>query len=141
MSRLPYRGSIALAAVVVVLLTSRPADAQVGGPGPPRQHGGFMRGLIVGAWVDRADKSSAEWHLEHRQAKLRRDAERGNAVAADRDVRRIDRLQNRIEIDEWLLQKNLYDCTGYYPFPVRLDRQTYCAIGQYHTPPRPPGRW
>ena len=42
MSRLQCRGSIAGAAVVVALLSSRPADAQVGvDPGPPRERGGF----------------------------------------------------------------------------------------------------
>ena len=52
MSRLQCRGSIARAAVVVALLSSRPADAQLGvDPGPPREHGGLLNTFITGVHV------------------------------------------------------------------------------------------
>src|SRR5258708_25245243 len=142
MSRLPYRGLIALTAVVVVLLSSRPAGAQVVGvPSPPRQHGGLLSDLVTGAWYDRTNQVLAERHLPWRQEKLNRDAARGNSVAVNRDVRRIDNLQYRIAVDEWLIRKNSCQELGYYPYPLRLDPITYCAIAQYRPPPRPPGRW
>jgi hypothetical protein len=97
--------------------------------------------LITGAWIDHTAAASAEWHIGHQQAKLHHNAAHGDWAAANNNARRIDLLQNRIMVNEWLVQKNLYDCTGYYPFPRLLDPQTYCAIAQYHTPPRPPGRW
>jgi hypothetical protein len=137
MSRLQCRGSIGLAAVVVALLSSRPADAQVVVPGSPRQHGGLLRDLTTGAWYDRANQANAERCLQYRQEKLRRDAERGNSVAVDCDVRRIDNLKHRIMVDEWLIRKNSCQEPGYYPYPVRLDPMTYCAIAQYRVPPRP----
>jgi hypothetical protein len=137
MSRLQCRGPIALAAVVVALLSSRPADAQVVVPGPPRQHGGLLRDLNTGAWYDRANQAHAERCLQHRQEKLRRDAERCDSAAVDYDVRRIDNLQHRIVVDEWLIRKNSCQESGYYPHSVRLDPITYCAIAQYRVPPRP----
>jgi hypothetical protein len=140
MSRLQYRGSISLAAVVVVLLSSRAAEAQVVVPGPPRQHGSLLRDLTTGAWYDRANQANAERRLRYRQEKLRRDAERGDSAAVDCDVRRIDDLKYRIVVDEWLIRKNSCQELGYYPYPVRLDPITYCAIAQYRSPPRPPDR-
>ncbi|MDR3635971.1 MAG: hypothetical protein P4L84_19370 [Isosphaeraceae bacterium] len=142
MSRLPYQGSIALTAVVVVLLSSRPAGAQVVVvPSPPRQHGGLLSDLVTGAWYDRANQASAEHHLRWRQEKLNRDAAWGNPAAVNYDVRRIDSLQYRIVVDEWLIRKNSCQELGYYPYPLRLDPISYCAIAQYRIPPRPPGRW
>ncbi len=79
MSRLRYRGSITLAAVVVALLASRPAAAQVVVPAPARQHDGLANGLITGSWYDRANQADAEWHLQHRQQMLNRDVQQGNS--------------------------------------------------------------
>ncbi len=107
MSRLQCRGSIAGAAVVVALLSSRPADAQVGvDPGPPREPGGLCNNLLTGVEYDIVNQELAEHRLQHLQAKLRADAERGDMAAVDCDVRRIDNLKYRIAIDEWLIRWN-----------------------------------
>jgi hypothetical protein len=120
MSRLQCQGSIALTAVVVALLSSRPADAQVVvDPGPPRQPVGLLNSLVTGVWYDVVNQAKAEHRLPHLQAKLSRDAERGDLAAVDCDVRRIDKLKYRIAVDEWLIRKNSLQCTGYYP--IRFD--------------------
>ena len=129
MSRLQGRGSIARAVVVVALLSSRPADAQISDdPGPPREPGGLVNNLLTGVQYDIANQAMADKHLRHVQAKLRRDAERGHVAAVDRDVRRIDGLKYRIVVDEWLIRKNSLCNPGYYPYPLRLDAMSCAAI-------------
>jgi hypothetical protein len=135
MSKLQCRGSIALAAVAVALLWSRAADAQIGfDPGPPREPGGLCNNLLTGVQYDLVNQAKAEWRLQHVQAKLRRDAERGNSAAVDRDVRRIDNLRYRIVVDEWLIRKNMLCDPGYYPHPLRMDAASCAAIAQAARP-------
>ena len=68
MSRLRCRGSIAQAAVVVALLWSRPADAQVGvDPGPPREPGGLVNNLLTGVQYDIVNQAKAEHRLQYLQ--------------------------------------------------------------------------
>ena len=135
MSRLQCRGSIALAAVVVALLSSRPADAQVSNdPGPPRQPGGLLNNLVTGVQYDIVNQAKAERRLQYLQAKLRRDAERGHSAAVDRDVRRIENLRYRIVVDEWLIRKNSLCDPGCYPYPLRMDAMSCAAIAQAARP-------
>jgi hypothetical protein len=144
MSRLQCRGLIALAAVMVALLSSRPADAQLGAqigidPGPPREPGGCLNNLITGAYYDIANQAHAEKQLRHVQEKLRRDTERGCVAASDRDVRRIDNLTYRIAMDEWLIRWNMRQNPGFYP--IRTDPVSCAAIAQAGQPvssPYPP---
>ena len=131
MPNVQCRGSIALAAVVVALLWSRPAAAQVG---PPHGHGGSWNNLVTGTYVEIIDQAKAERRLEHLEAKLRRDAARGNAAAAERDALRIAKTRFRIGVDEWLIRYNSCQQLGPYPDPICLDPQTLEAIGQYRRP-------
>ena len=131
MPKLRCRGSNALAAVVVALLWSRPTAAQVG---PPHGHGGLWNNLVTGTYVEIVDQAKAEQRLEHLEAKLRRDAARGNAAAAERDARRFARSRFRIGVDEWLIRYNSCQQLGPYPDPICLDPQTLEAIGQYRRP-------
>ncbi len=131
MPNLQCRGSIVLAAVVVALLWSRPTAAQVG---PPHGHGGLWNNLVTGTYVEIVDQAKAEQRLEHLEAKLRRDAARGNAAAAERDARRIAKTRFRIGVDEWLIRYNSCQQLGPYPDPICLDPQTREAIGQYRRP-------
>src|SRR4051812_11624960 len=78
MSNLQSRGSIALAAVAIALLWSRPAAAQVG---PSHGHGNVRDNVVTGAYIDIIDRANAERRLEHLEVKLRRDAGEGNAAA------------------------------------------------------------
>ena len=137
MSRLQCRGAIAGAAVVVALLSSSPADAQVGvDPGPPREPGGLLNNLLTGVEYDIVNQALAEHRLQHLQAKLRRDAERGHIAAVDRDVRRIDNVKYRITIDEWLIRWNSREYPGFYP--IRTDAVSRAAIAQAtHPTPAP----
>ncbi len=136
MSRLQCRGSIAWVAVVVALLSSRPADAQiVGDPFPARRPDSLYNALITGAEYDILNQAHAEHQLQKVQAKLRSDVERGDSAAAACDVRRIDNLRFRIVVDEWLIRKNLYDCSGPYPYPLRLDPITCAALADARRPP------
>jgi hypothetical protein len=137
MSRLQCRGSIAGAAVVVALLSSRPAHAQVGvDPGPPREHGGLLNNLITGVEYDILNQAMAEHRLQKLQAKLRHDAERGDSAAVDCDVRRIDNLKYRIVIDEWLIRWNSRQYPDFYP--IRTDAVSRAAIAQAtHPTPAP----
>jgi hypothetical protein len=139
MSRIQCRGSIAMAAVVVALLSSRPANAQVGfDPGPPREPGGLLNNLVTGVQYDRVNQAKAEWHLQCLQGKLRRDAERNNSAAVDRDVRRIDNLRYRIVVDKWLIRKNSLQDPGWYPYPIRMDAISCAAIADVARPPHAP---
>jgi hypothetical protein len=140
MSTLQCRGSIALAAVVVALLSSRPADAQVGvDPGPPRESGGLVNRVVTGVSYDIVNQGLAEHRLQNRQAKLRRDAERGDAAAVDRDLCRINDLKYRIAMDEWLIRWNSLQNPGFYA--IRPDPVSRAAIAQATHPiptPYPP---
>src|SRR5947199_265948 len=95
MPNLQGRGSIALATVAVALLWSRPAPAQVGSPHSP---GSSWNNLVTGTYIEITDQSMAERRLEHLEAKRRRDAAQGDAVAAERDTRRITRTRFRIGV-------------------------------------------
>jgi hypothetical protein len=131
MPNLQCRNSIALAAVVVALLWSRPAAAQVG---PPNGRGGLWNSLVIGTNVEITDQAMAERRLGYLEAKLRRDAARGNAAAAERDAFRIARTRFRIGVDEWLIRYNSCQQLSPYPDPICLDPQTRAAIGQYRRP-------
>jgi hypothetical protein len=129
MSRLHCKGSIAGAVVVVALLSSRPADAQVGvDPGPPREHPGCLNAVITGAEYDIVNVAMAERRLQNLQAKLRRDAEQGVNAAADCDARRIANVNYRIAIHEWLIRWNLRQYPDFYP--IRTDAVSAAAIAQ-----------
>ena len=139
MSKLQCRGSIAPAAVVLALLWSSAADAQVGVvPGPPREPGGLLNNLVTGVQYDLVNQAKAERRLQHLQAKLRRDAEGRNSAAVDRDVRRIGNVKYRIVVDEWLIRKNSLLDPGCYPYPIRMDAMSCAAIAQYRRPPQAP---
>ena len=131
MPNLQGRGSIALAAVAVALLWSRPAAAQVG---PPHGHGSLWNNLVIGTTFETMDRAKAERRLEHLEVKLRRDAARGDAAAAERDALRIAKTRFRIGVDEWLIRYNSCQQLGPYPDPICLDPQTRAAIGQYRRP-------
>jgi hypothetical protein len=129
MSRLQCRGSIARAAVVIAVLSSRPAEAQVGvDPGPPREHAGLLKTLANGAYFDKANLALAEHRLEHLQAKLRHHAEQGNTAAVGRDVCHIENTQYCMAIHEWLYLWNMRQYPGFYP--VRTDAISLAAIAQ-----------
>ncbi len=140
MSTLQRRGSIARAAVVIALLWSMPANAQVGvDPGPPREPGGFCNNVLTGVEYDHVNQALAEWRLQKLQAKLRRDAERGDTGAVGCDVRRIDNVRYRIVIDEWLIRWNSRQYPCFYP--IRTDPMSCAAIAQATHPipvPYPP---
>jgi hypothetical protein len=137
MSRLQCRGSIAGAAIVVALLSSRPAEAQVGvDPGPPREHPCLLRAVITGAEYDILNEALAERCLEHLQAKLRNDAERGDVAAVDHDAYRIDKVKYRIAMHEWLARWNMRQYPDFYP--IRTDAVSCAAIAQAtHPTPAP----
>jgi hypothetical protein len=130
MFRLQCRGSIAGAAVVVALLSSRPADAQVVGvdPGPPREHRTLCRDVITGAEYDVLNVAGAEHRLQNLQAKLRRDSELGDTAAVDHDLHRIDNVRYRIAIHEWLVRWNSREYPCFYP--IRTDEVSCAAIAQ-----------
>ncbi len=137
MSRLQYRGSIAVAAVVFALLWSRPADAQIGvDPGPPREPGGLLNNLITGVKYDIVNQALAEHHLQILQAKLRYDTERGDRAAVDHDVRQIDKIKYRIVMDEWLIRWNSRQYPDFYP--IRTDPVSCAAIAQATHPTQAP---
>jgi hypothetical protein len=137
MSRLQCRWSIAVAAVVVTLVWSRAADAQIGvDPGPPREPGGLCNAFITGVYYDVANQALAEHCLQHRQAKLKRDAERGDRAAVDCDVRRIDNLMYRIAMDEWLIRWNSRQYPCFYT--IRTDAVSRAAIAQATHPTQVP---
>jgi hypothetical protein len=137
MSSLQCRGSIAGAVVLVALLSSRPAGAQVGvDPGPPREPGGLYNALVTGVYYDVANQALAEHRLQKLQAKLRSDAERGDMAAVECDVRRIDNVKYRIVIDEWLIRWNSRQYPCFYP--IRTDAVSMAAIAQAtHPTPAP----
>src|SRR5262245_17334672 len=120
MSSIPCRGWIALAGALLALFASRGADAQVvvppGAIPPPTEHfgSGPLSDLIIGANFELMDQAHAERKLCHLEAKLQRDAARGDWAAVERDRCQIDRLRYRISVDEWLIRKNRLQPPGYY---------------------------
>jgi hypothetical protein len=135
MPKLQCRGSIAQAALVVALLWSRSADAQVGVyRGDPREPGGLVNNLVTGVQYDIVNQAKAERRLQHVQAKLMRDSERGRPTAVERDARRIESLRYRIVVDEWLIRKNLLLDPGCYPYPLRMDAMTCEAMALVRRP-------
>ncbi len=134
MSLLQCRGTIAGTALVVALLSSRPTNAQIGYPFPMQSPPDMSSPFVTGVWYDAANQAKAERQLQHAQAKLGRDAERGDSVAVDSDVRRIERYRFRIVVDEWLIRKNSLQEPGCYPFPICLDPMSCAAIAQYTRP-------
>jgi hypothetical protein len=144
MFTLPCRGSIALAAVVVVLLSSRAADAQCFAPGRHRQPCGcaevLVRGndLINGVKYDRVNQKLAVHRLQHLEAKLRSDSERGCPAAVNRDVRQIEYTRYRISMDEWLIRWNSQQDPCFVPAPLRLDCLSSAAIADATRPPGAP---
>ncbi len=139
MSTLQCRGSIALAALVVALLSANPADAQVtNDPGPPREPGGLVNNLLTGVAYDVANQAAAEHRLDYVHEKLRRDAARGHADAVYHDRRTITNLHYRIVVDEWLIRKNSLCNPGNYPFSLRLDPISCAALADVVRPPGAP---
>lgn len=126
MSRLSCRGSIGGAAIVVALISSGVADAQVVVVPSPRQPKSYGNPWITGAQYDIVNQAQAERRLQKLQAKFRGDAERGDSAAADRDARRIANVGYRIVVDEWLIRKLSLQDPGCYPF--RIDAMSYDAI-------------
>src|SRR3954447_4281843 len=119
MCRLQCRGSIARAAIVVALLSSRAADAQgVFDPGPTQAHGYQWYVKNSGVQLELSHQAKAERRLQKLEAKLGQDAGRGDADAVDCDARRIDNARFWIAVDEWLIRKHLLLDPGYYP--IRL---------------------
>lgn len=136
MSRLQCRGSIAQAALVVALLSLRPADAQViVDPGSPREPGGLLNNLVTGVQYDIVNQAVAERRVQQLEAKLRRDTERGDRASADRDVRWIERYRFRIAVDEWLIRKNSLVDPGCYP--LLIDPCSRAAIAESTRPVQP----
>ena len=113
----------------------------------PREHGGLLNDLVTGVQYDIVNQAKAERHLQNVQEKLRRDAERGDSAAVDRDARRIDSLKYRIVVDEWLIRQNSLQDPGCYPYPLRPDPMSCAAVAEAARPagfpisPQPrPGR-
>jgi hypothetical protein len=95
--------------------------------------------VITGVEYDIVNQALAERRLEKLQAKLRRDAERGDMAAVDCDVRRIDNVKYRIVIDEWLIRWNSRQYPDFYP--IRTDAVSCAAIAQAtHPTPSPPSQ-
>jgi hypothetical protein len=92
--------------------------------------------LVTGVEYDILNQTLAEWRLQKLRAKLKRDAERGDAFAVNCDVRRIDNVKYRIVIDEWLIRWNSRQYPGFYP--IRTDAVSLAAIAQAATPTRVP---
>ena len=130
---------MALAVVVVAMLSSRPANAQLlYDPSPTPQPGGLLNDLITGVWYDVLNQEKAERRLETVQDKLSRDAERCDSAAVERDARRISALQHRIAVDEWLIRKNSLQEPGCYPHALWLDPVSCAAIADAARPSPPP---
>ncbi len=133
MSRLQCRGSIAGVALVVALLSSRPAAAQVGvNPGPPRESQGVVRGLVTGVTYDVVNMELAEKKLLRLEAKYRRDAERGHEGALKHDVRHIENTRYRIAIEDWVIHWNRLQYPPFYA--IRNDSVSTAAIIQAACP-------
>jgi hypothetical protein len=127
---------IAGAVIVVALLSSKAADAQIIHPGPPGDHWSWWDTCVPGVHYDIANQAMAEHRLHHLQAKLRRDVERGDTAAADRDAHRIDMVKYRIAIDEWLIRWNRLQDPCFTP--LLTDATSRAAIAQAASPAPPP---
>jgi hypothetical protein len=125
---------IALAALLVALISSKKSDAQVYAVGPPRESGTPLNELVTGVKYDRINQALAFHRLERLQAKIRVDAERGDPAAVNRDARRITSTRYRISIDEWLIQKNSLQEPCFYPAPIPTDQLTCEAIAAASRP-------
>lgn len=113
MRRALSRGLIPLAALVVVLLSSRPADAQVYGvPGPPRQHGGMFHALATGSWYEMMAQKHAERRIQRLQTRLG-----GDPAAAGCDINRIDNLRFSIMVDSMVIGMTSSPEYGYCRHP------------------------
>jgi hypothetical protein len=113
MSMLQRRCSIALATIVVGLLSSRGAEAQFNYPpsptGPPLN---FFYLLNTRLWWEGADKV----HAEHKLQKLQAGVAPGYCYASDHESRRINNLMHRVAVDQWLCRKGLLQDPGCYPY-------------------------
>ncbi len=138
MSRMQCRGWIVLAGVVVALLSSTPAKAQVVGidPGPPRESRTKLNDVITGVYYDVKNQALAEHRLQYLEAKLRRDAELGDAAAVKRDTCQIDNLRYRIAMDEWLIRWNSREYPCFYT--IRHDQFSRIAMAQATHPIQSP---
>ncbi len=138
MSLLPCRRLIALAAIFVVLVSSRSADAQHSDAkyyanGQPQESGTVLNEVITGVKYDRINQALAVHRLQRLEAKIRRDAERCDPAAVDRDARQITSLRYRISIDEWLIRKNSLQEPCFYPGPIPSDALSCAAIAAAST--------
>ncbi len=97
-------------------------------PGPPREHPGCVNAVITGAEYDIVNVKLAQKRLHHLQAQLRADAEQGDMVAVDHDIHKIDNVNYRIAIHEWLILWNLRQYPCFYP--IRTDEVSCAAIAQ-----------
>jgi hypothetical protein len=133
MSAFHCRGSIIGTAVVIALLSSRPAAAQIGvDPGPPRERRSLCRDIITGAEYDVVNVELAQHRLRCYQEKLMRDSELGDMAAVNDDLRRIGNVRYRIAIHEWLILWNSRQYPCFYP--IRTDECSLEAIAQAATP-------
>lgn len=155
MSSFQCRGSIAWAALVIALIASSPADAQVVvPPGVAVVPGvGVIPGVVVapsmppeppclanfyiGYWYDVANQAHAEKQLRYLHGKIERDAERGDQAAVERDRSRIYYNKYRVAVAEALIRINLQEQPVYYPPPLCLDPYTRAALGDVARPPDP----
>jgi hypothetical protein len=117
---------------MVALLSSTPADAQVVVAPAPREPLGLLYPLGTGIPYDVVNQAKAERRLHHLQGKLRRDAERGDPAAVDRDAWWIANVKQRIAVDEWLIRKNSCQDPGCYP--LRIDAMSLAAIADAARP-------
>jgi hypothetical protein len=142
MSTIQCRGSIALATVVVALLSSGAADAQVIDRGPLPHPANLWNVNYPGPLVEIVDQKKAERRLQRLQARLGLDTQRGDSVAVARDVYRIEVAKHRISMDEWLIQKNTDHEPCFSPYPFPLDAMSCIAIADARRPPgAPPHVW
>lgn len=126
MTRMQRRAALAGAVAIAALCAPRSASAQ-NTLGAPMAH-------------EFADRARTEHRLGFRQARLERNAARGDGAAVAQDARQVEKLQYRLTVDNWLIRKNAQCDPGFYPHSLRLDPITCAAIAQYQPPPRPLSR-
>ena len=130
MSRTLCRGLIATAAILVAMLASQPARAQVPcRPGYPCEPGGFYNNTITGVQYDLMNQAHAAKQLRHVESKLSRSAAQHPAAAA-RDVRRIARLEHRMMVNDWLIRYNSCQELTPYPHSLCLDPITAAVLSR-----------
>jgi hypothetical protein len=137
MSRTHCRGGIAIAAILVALITARSAEAQHTCP-PGAPCGNFCDNTWTGVRYDLMNQAHAAKHLRHAESKLRRDAGQQNSAAVDHDLYRIANLDHRMRVNDWLIRYN--SCQELIPYPHRvcLDPFTSAAISNASRPPGVP---